>query len=95
MPLRPGVQATSSSVGWVETKWRSWGRWGSTVMVAVRDVVIPLALWASQEKDAVLFRPGTRSVCWGLWSMAEARETASWSQRRSTGSGVPAPGSSG
>ena len=27
-------------------------------MVAVRDVVIPLALWASQEKDAVLFRPG-------------------------------------
>lgn len=31
MPLRPGVQATSSSVGWLETKWRSRGRWGSTV----------------------------------------------------------------
>ena len=30
----------------------------SPVMVAVRDVVIPLALWASQEKEAVLFRPG-------------------------------------
>lgn len=27
-------------------------------MVAVRDVVIPLALWASQEKEDVLFRPG-------------------------------------
>lgn len=27
-------------------------------MVAVRDVVIPLALWASQEKEVVLFRPG-------------------------------------
>ena len=27
-------------------------------MVAVRDVVTPLALWASQEKEAVLFRPG-------------------------------------
>lgn len=26
-------------------------------MVAVRDVVIPLALWASQEKEDVLFRP--------------------------------------
>lgn len=26
-------------------------------MVAVRDVVTPLALWASQEKEDVLFRP--------------------------------------
>lgn len=30
----------------------------SPVMVAVRDVVTPLALWASQEKKEVLFRPG-------------------------------------
>ena len=27
-------------------------------MVAVRDVVTPLALWASQEKEDVLFKPG-------------------------------------
>lgn len=26
-------------------------------MVAVRDVVTPLALWASQEKEDVLFKP--------------------------------------
>lgn len=31
MPLRPGVHATSSSVAWLETRWRSRGRWGSTV----------------------------------------------------------------
>jgi hypothetical protein len=27
-------------------------------MVAVREVVTPLALWASHEKEDVLFRPG-------------------------------------
>lgn len=31
MPLRPAVQATSSSVGWRETRWRLRGLWGSTV----------------------------------------------------------------
>lgn len=56
---------------------------------AMKGPPLPSHLALCPELIASLDSPGTRSVCWWLWSMAEARETASWSQRRSTGSGGP------
>ena len=55
----------------------------------MKGPLLPSRLALCPELITSLDSPGMRSVCWGLWSMAEARETASWSQRRSTGSGGP------
>lgn len=47
----------------------------SPVTAAVREVATPLALWASQEKEAVLFRPG-RGKAGGDESMGQGDQAA-------------------